>query len=281
MHLKIWSITMQNNNNQPQTLGKVLLDVSYSTVEPHKNDISKGIEVHKSLLAIQQQILNSGGVKRRYNETQRYYYHSIDDLYAVITPLMLQHQLTCIAHTEHCNISQFLNNKNELQFKATAQVRFIITSIIDGSSIETVIHGEANDNGDKAMSKATTIAKKNLYMQIFAIPLGEQNENEDTSRNAKPWGNNQRNQGRNNQQNWNNGQNNQQQRTQGQNNRPQTTATRLASLELKNEIDERLKPYGTRLNVVIKDAGFDMANITDQQLRKLYDDVRVKLKPRT
>ncbi|MCU4320625.1 ERF family protein [Acinetobacter bereziniae] len=268
---------MQNNKTIPDIPDNFLLNVSYKAVDSHKSDTSNGLAVHKAILLIQQEIIDAGGIKKRFNEIQRYFYHSIDDLYAIITPLMLKHQLTCIAHTENSNISQFFNNKMELQFKATAQVRFIITSVEDGSSIETVIHGEANDNGDKALSKVLSIAKKNLYMQLFAIPLNNQEDEKKEAKN-KPWGNDQSYY--NNNQSGYKKQNKPANQAQQQNLKTANNSKALASLELKNVIDERLRPYNTRLNVVLQEAGLDMATVTDAQLRQLYNEVKAKLRPK-
>jgi hypothetical protein len=270
---------MQNNKTIPSIPDNFLLNVSYKAVESHKSDTSNGLAIHKAILLIQQEIIDAGGVKKRFNEIQKYFYHSIDDLYAIITPLMLKHQLTCIAHTENSNISQFFNNKMELQFKATAQVRFIITSVEDGSSIETVIHGEANDNGDKALSKVLSIAKKNLYMQLFAIPLNNQNQEEEKKEaKNKPWGNDQSYY--NNNQSGYKKQNKPANQVQQQNTKTANLSQQLASLELKNEIDKRLRPYNTTLIDQINNAGLDMNTITDIRLRQLYEHVKVKLRPK-
>lgn len=278
---------MSYQNNQYQNAVAIeqnLLNVEYIPSDSFRADSSKGIEVHKAILSIQKAILEIGGIpKLDSNDKQHYKFRSIELLQAVITPLMVKYDLTCIASVERSSLVQFLNNKKETQFKAMVQVRYIFTSTIDSSVLEVVMMGEANDSGDKGILKATTCAQKNLYNQIFAIPTSDQesalsrnkNDNQSSSYNSnykkKSSYNNQSSY--NDQPNYNNNQRNTAEQPRWQVNDPQ--ARRLASPALKQAITDRLTTHGKDIYQILSKLGLKMDTVTDAQLRTVFEETKL------
>ncbi|ENV14687.1 hypothetical protein F965_00033 [Acinetobacter schindleri NIPH 900] len=271
---------MSNYNNQNQKTPideKALLNVSLVPTAPvdcSPKD-SNSIEVLKAILAIQAEILELGGIAKSHrNETQNYQYRSIYDMYAVISPLMVKHKITLIGTTESCAVSQFLNKNKEPGFKAVVLIRYTVTSILDGSKVEFCITGEANDNGDKAVSKARASAKKAFYEDIFAIPTSTDQPAQNQNRNQyqSNWG--QDNGYRNNNRGYNNRNYNQNnQAKQNQTNQTQNQ-DRPASKQLKTEIDGRMQTYGYQLEKLLSDIGLNINTVTDQQLRNVYTEFK-------
>lgn len=253
---------------------KDLLDIQLAPSSPSVSNLTSGNEVLKAIVAIQAAVLEQGGIAKSHsNDTQKYMYRSIYDMYRVISPLMVEHQVTFIGNVESCAVTQFLNKNKEPGFKAVVLVRYTLTSTKDGSFIQVCFTGEANDNGDKAVTKALSLAKKAFYEDTFAIPTGnensqhqEHNQNQNKPRQSSSWGNN--NGGyRNNNTSFDNRKNKAANKVPPQPHEP-------ATLELKNEIDERMKRYGYRLFYVLKDIGLDIKQITDEQLRNVYAEFK-------
>ena len=282
---------MNNQTFQPVS-ETALVNVEYIPNNSYRSDNSKGFEVHKAILEIQKEILTLGGIKLTANMTQNYNYRSISALQAMVTPIMVQHNITCVGSTERSTLTQFFNNKKEVSFKAIVQIRYVFTSTIDGSVFEVVLIGEASDTGDKAMSKATTSAQKNMYNQVFAIPS---NDEEKPKQNKQHNG---YNDGYYNNRNHGGYQNNKQ----NQNNKPKhdpnnpawgvkqnpnaqapsnTQHGKLASPELKSTIDERLKKWGFNLENTISQIGLNLNTITDEQLRNVFNEIRSTIRANT
>lgn len=256
-------------NNAP-IAEKDLLNIALKPMSENKSNLENGTAVLEAIIAIQAEILEQGGIaKSRHNDQQNFWYRSIFDMYKAISPLMVKHKVTCIGNIESCAVSQFLNKRNEPSFKAVVLVRYTLTSLKDSSKIEVCFTGEANDPGDKATTKAVSAAKKAFYEDTFAIPTGNDEQPAQQQQNKKP----QQTWGKNNGYRSNNT---------GYDNRPRNPpannqanqANKPASLSLKNEIDERLKKYGYRLNDVLKNIGLDVNTVTDQQVRNVYNEIK-------
>lgn len=285
---------MSYQSNNPVSIPEsALLNVEYLPNTSYRSDTSKGVEIHKAINTIQGEILEMGGIaKSSRNTTQNYQYRSITAIYAVITPLMVKHKITCIGSTERSSVSQFFNNKKELSFKAIVQIRYVFTSIVDGSVFEVVMIGEANDTGDKAVTKATTSAQKNMYNQVFAIPTGEGEQ-----ANQSQWNNNGYQDGRDSSFQSNSYQKKQNGRSQPKRdpNKPAWTVKKadtpqapnnnktdtLASPQLKQHIMGKFKNWGIDLNEVINKIGLNMDAVTDIQLRNVFEEVRADVKAKT
>lgn len=293
------------NQNNPQTDNK-LVSVELKPNAPCKNDLKNTNEVLLAILAIKKGILDQGGIAlTRENTQQNYKYRSIYDIYRVVTPLMVENHLTCIGNIESSTVCQYLKKNGDITFKAVVLVRYTLISAIDGSTIELCKSGEANDNGDKAISKAQSNADKALYSQLFAIPIESDEEAKESleKRNNQNYNqhsfnqnngyrsNQQNNRNQNNQANrpvnsfQNNHQGNNQQHNQGnqgnQGNtqqqaqvttKPKPDFNTPASLELKNYIDEQMKKDGVRLIEVLKKKGIYMQTIKDGVLRQVWDE---------
>lgn len=293
-----------NHQNQSNSQNEnKLVSVELKPNSPCKNELKNTHEVLVAILAIKKGILDQGGIAlTRENTQQNYKYRSIYDIYRVVTPLMVDNHLTCIGNIESSTVSQYLKKNGDITFKAVVLVRYTLISARDGSTIELCKSGEANDNGDKAISKAQSNADKALYSQLFAIPIESDEEaKESLEKRKNPNGqqrhyqqNNayrssqQKSQSFNGQPNhqWNNGQNNHQgnnpqqgQDTQGNNpqqgqgiTKPKPDPNSPASLELKNYIDEQMKADGFRLIDVMKEKGIYLKTVSDGELRQVWAD---------
>ncbi len=265
----------KNNQTQPVTLNanEAVEMVKLVSAEAPKFFFEKGFAVLTALNAIQQKIIEMGGVSKsrstnptkstnstngtkKSNSNDKKYdfsYRSIDDLYNVISPLMAEHKLVCIPHTEQMTVSKYQNKYGDIIFKTCLSIRFIFFSAEDGSRIECMFTGEANDSGDKATSKAASMAQKYLYLQSFSIPTETTHDNgQDHYENEV--------------------QNNQ------HNAPPPQSENRLASLSFKNKVDEFMRPHNNRLSDVLKNRNLSFETLTHAQLTQIYKEFMEFLK---
>ena len=101
-----------------------------------------------------------------------YSFRSIDDVVnACSGPLARNGLLVVPAMTE--TKSEVWNDKWRKEY---VRFRFRIMHV-SGEWIETEIVGQALDNGDKGIGKATSYALKELLTRMFLIPTGDDTEN--------------------------------------------------------------------------------------------------------
>lgn len=99
-------------------------------------------------------------------------YRGIDDVYNVLNPLMAKHGVFCCPEVLDTTREERVNRKGTVMAFVTAKVRYTFFAK-DGSSVSCVTCGEGMDSGDKATSKALSIAMKYAMFQIFVIPTEE------------------------------------------------------------------------------------------------------------
>lgn len=110
--------------------------------------------------------------KEQLNRQQNFKFRGIDDIYNKLHPILSKHHIFFA-------IDEIIESKSEE--KQTRSSTGILRSFIikyriytdDGSFIYFTIPAEAMDYGDKATSKALSIAHKYLLIQLFAIPTND------------------------------------------------------------------------------------------------------------
>lgn len=107
--------------------------------------------------------------KAKKNQQQGYSFRGIDDLYNAIHPILAKHGVFCTV--------ELVNSLREERSTKTGGA--LLYSIIDykvcfnasdGSSVYSVVRGEAMDSADKASNKALSAAMKYACMTAFLIP---------------------------------------------------------------------------------------------------------------
>jgi hypothetical protein len=154
---------------------------------------------------------------------------------------MVENHLTCIGNIESSTVCQYLKKNGDITFKAVVLVRYTLISAIDGSTIELCKSGEANDNGDKAISKAQSNADKALYSQLFAIPIESDEEAKESLEKRNNQNYNQRSF------NQNNGYRSNQQNNRNQNNQANRSVNsfRIITKGITNQQSRQSREYST------------------------------------
>lgn len=110
--------------------------------------------------------------KSRVNQQQGFKFRGIDDCYNALHSLFGKHGL--FTTTQVLNSERF-----SLPTAKGGNLNYTILKVefkffaLDGSSVTSVMIGEASDTGDKSTNKAMSVAQKYAFLQIFAIPTEE------------------------------------------------------------------------------------------------------------
>lgn len=117
--------------------------------------------------------------KKRQNEQQKYKFRGIDDVFAAFQRPLVEAGLfyvpEVLAH-EHESVptkSGGMMNYTRLQVAYTFYAQ-------DGSSVRAVVAGEAMDSADKSTNKAMSAALKYALLQIFCVPVEQEDADQET-----------------------------------------------------------------------------------------------------
>ena len=110
--------------------------------------------------------------KNQQNKQQGFSFRGIDDMYNAVHGAMANHGVFCTPEVIE-------RTETEKAAKSGAKATCVILRIkytfyaIDGSSVSSVVEGEASDYGDKATSKALSMADKYNLIQVFKVPTSD------------------------------------------------------------------------------------------------------------
>lgn len=243
-------------------------EVELSTFHPaqaQKFNLTNGREVLLAIHAIQRAINDMGGIGKTHdtkakNAAYSYKFRGIEDMYNVISPLMVHFGLVLTPYLESGRMSKITTKMGDVTYKSVVTMRYTLISIIDGSSIEVCFVGEANDSGDKSSLKAQSQAQKAFYIQTFNIPTSTYHQ--DLSAYGSQ-GSNQHNQATEVAPD---------QHHQAAEPAPaQFNQGPAASLQFKNEVDEYMRQHKQVLCEVLQRRNLDLMTISHNQLSEIYE----------
>lgn len=129
------------------------------------------MHILKALLAIQKDIHATGVGKNRTNTEQRFNFRGIDDALYAFAPLLTTHGVLLTPRYHDILVTPRATKSGGTTFNVQMQGTFTFTAVEDGSE-RTVgpFYGEANDGQDKAVSKAESVALRQMFFHTFAVP---------------------------------------------------------------------------------------------------------------
>ncbi len=110
--------------------------------------------------------------KDQVNQAQRFNFRGIDDVYNALHPLLAKHGVFTTSRILESNRREAETNKGSKTNWVVLRVEYTFHAL-DGSSLSTEVEGEAMDSGDKATSKALSMADKYALIQLFKIPTDD------------------------------------------------------------------------------------------------------------
>lgn len=240
------------------------IDSVIFTTQPPLFHLDNGREILTALNAVQAEIVELGGISkvRDTNSTNaafKFKFRGIDDMYNVISSLLVKHKIVIIPHLERAQCTKHTTKKGDITFKTHVIMRYSLFSCVDGSYIESCVIGESNDTTDKSGAKALSVAQKYMFIQTFSIPTASSPSDEQNS--SRQWG----------------------QQPDHQNHKPNNSertvkTIQYASLKFKNHVDEFMRKNGNRLCDVVKSMNLDMESLTHENLKKIAFDFDLFLK---
>ena len=112
------------------------------------------------------------------NQTQKFNYRSIDQVYNVLHGLLAKHGVFFSPHveSEDRRVLDRFDRTTGLKIGHSVltrlMVRYTFRCVEDGSTLDVgPVPGEALDAGDKASAKAMSLALKTAILQTFCVPL--------------------------------------------------------------------------------------------------------------
>lgn len=131
--------------------------------------------IFEKIPAIMQEVTAIG--KDRKNPSQGYNFRGIDDMYNELHGLFAKHKVFFTSRVLSAEREERINRSGAPMVYTILDIEFTFYAE-DGSSISSVMRGEAMDTGDKASSKAASSALKYALMQMFMIPTQEEKDTE-------------------------------------------------------------------------------------------------------
>jgi hypothetical protein len=123
--------------------------------------------------------------KDKKNTQQGYSFRGIDDLYNELHGLFAKHGLFFTSELVGSLREERTSKSGGATIYSIIDIKFTFYAL-DGSSVSSVMRGEAMDSGDKASNKAASAALKYALLQLFMIPTEEEKDTEFQSPEVKP-----------------------------------------------------------------------------------------------
>jgi hypothetical protein len=138
--------------------------------------------IYKKMAAITAEL--SGVPKAGWNPTQKFAFRSVDDTVAAVHAALVKHEVVCLPEVLSVERSAYTTSKGSEMHVASVLVGYTFAAS-DGSMVTTTMAGESADSGDKATSKALSMAFKYALFQTFTIPTGDPDPDSETAEPAE------------------------------------------------------------------------------------------------
>lgn len=127
--------------------------------------------VYGAISRVMADIASEGIAKVRKNREQNFNFRGIDDALGAFAPLLIKHGLILSPSYADKVIEARQTKSGGTTYNVSLSGTFTFTSIHDGSTyVVGPFFGEANDGQDKAVSKATSVAERNMFFLTFVVP---------------------------------------------------------------------------------------------------------------
>jgi hypothetical protein len=129
--------------------------------------------VYSAITAVAGALAKDGIAKERLIARDDYFYRSIDDVMARLSPLLAEHRLCILPRVLERTAADRQGENGDLLVNVCVRVAFDLVSAEDASvhTIEAV--GEALDAADKGTAKAMQSAYKYALLQAFCVPVSQ------------------------------------------------------------------------------------------------------------
>lgn len=132
--------------------------------------------VHEALAAVMADV--EGVAKRDRNDHGGFRFRGIDAILNAVGPALRRHSLMVLPRLDDITETTVEVGRNRTRMgHVTVLVTYVFVAV-DGSTVECRVPGEAMDSGDKAASKAMSVALRTALIQALALPTDEPDPDE-------------------------------------------------------------------------------------------------------
>jgi hypothetical protein len=140
--------------------------------------------IQAALAAVMADVTHVG--KDGQNTAQGYAFRGIDGVLNAVGPAFRRHGVIALPHVEQSEHQLVEVGKNRTPMRqATVVVRYVFHGP-QGDSLDCVVAAEAMDSGDKATSKAMSVAHRTALIQALALPTHEPDPDASSYERAAP-----------------------------------------------------------------------------------------------
>lgn len=134
-------------------------------------EATAALTVHQALAAVMGAV--QAVKKRDRNNQQNYSFRGVDAVVNAVGPALRSHGVIVVPIAEEIATDHHYTTKNGANMRnVTLRIRWRIHGPA-GDHIEAVTYGEAADSGDKAVSKAHSVALRTVLLQALCIPTDD------------------------------------------------------------------------------------------------------------
>lgn len=128
------------------------------------------MSIHSALILVREDVGAIGKDDR--NDHQRYMFRGVDAILNKVGPALAKHGVNCYPELLSLDSRDVVTSKGNKQREVTVTVAYHYV-YGEGDEIITTVPGEAADTGDKAVSKAMSVALRTAHIQTLQIPTRE------------------------------------------------------------------------------------------------------------
>ena len=136
-------------------------------------------EIHDSILEVMSEV---SALPKDQKNPEGWSFRSIDSLIKKLQPIFVKQQVICTCEVKNLTREPL---SRESRSRSIVTCRYTLTSAKDGSSVSTECYGEGECLNDKATPKAMTGAWKQMFLQLFMIPVADELDPDKDSLGAK------------------------------------------------------------------------------------------------
>lgn len=117
------------------------------------------------------------------NQSQGFSFRGIDTTVNAVGPVLRKHGVVVTPYPEDITTTSYQTNRGTTMFSAIVKMRYTVRGPA-GDSFDGGAFGEAADAGDKAVSKAQSVAYRVFLLQGLTIPTDEPDPDTETHQRA-------------------------------------------------------------------------------------------------
>lgn len=149
---------------------ELLISAIHSGNEDLINKLIAPPKIHAAMANVMKDIKHVG--KNQSGKGLNYAFRGIDDMYNAVHAAMAVHGVTQTFEVLERTETEKVAKSGSKAACVLVRVKYTYHAE-DGSSVSTIVDGEASDYGDKATSKALSMADKYNLIQTFKVPTSD------------------------------------------------------------------------------------------------------------